>query len=231
MAKVISAPLQVSGKIGNVVYVNSKTYGYHARMGRGTHKKAAVNETLACNAQKAAFITQFARTLHTLFCDTCRFFKQRDLWQQMLSRLFRASTSSVPHLLESLVHLEMNNAYPLNRFYNPPGITVSIQKQKAVVMLEAQTHPQFAPSLQADAYYYSFTLIWLGKKGKLCEWEVIETEWIPFSQSPEPFTVTFLKPVKAHYYLLLLQIQGGREGKDIESFAAIAAKVVAAGEC
>ena len=42
----------MQGKIGGLVFVNSKAYNAHVRMPRGSKKKATVNSTLAGNAKK-----------------------------------------------------------------------------------------------------------------------------------------------------------------------------------
>src|SRR5207253_629232 len=108
MAKVRSPILEIQGQLGNVVFVNSKIYGTHVRQPRGTHKKATINKMLQQNAGNALLVTGIAKRLHQVFKSAGGAFKQRDLWQVMMSRMFKVTPVTGGELLKSLNGLEMN---------------------------------------------------------------------------------------------------------------------------
>lgn len=60
MAKVRSV-ITYSGTIGNVVHVDSQTYGEHTRAPRGTYKEATVNEAFKRSSSKMIIANDYAK--------------------------------------------------------------------------------------------------------------------------------------------------------------------------
>ncbi|TKK66636.1 hypothetical protein FC093_16500 [Ilyomonas limi] len=231
MAKIKFNLVELQGKIGNLVFVNSKTYGTHVRLPRGTHTKATINNILKQNAANAATVTQTARCLHQAFKKLCGPFKQKDLWQVMLSRMFKAEVMTIPYLIACLNGLEMNAAYPLQQLTTIPLFTTTFKRRQLMVVLQTAATVQFTDSLHADSYFMELTAIWLNKDGNRQETASQATEWIPLNGDAFSFELLYTPPTWASSYLLLLKMQAGKGGNTIEQFKATGMRVVATGAC
>jgi hypothetical protein len=127
MAKVRFPIIEIQGQFGNLVFVNSKIYGWHIRQPRGTHKKVTINHTFQQNADRASLVTGIAKRLHQVFKNACGSFKQRDLWQVMLGRMFKVTHVTAAALLKSLNGLEMNADYPLQALIGDASVATCIK--------------------------------------------------------------------------------------------------------
>jgi hypothetical protein len=230
MAKVSSPIIEIQGQLGNLVFVNSKIYGGHIRQPRGTHTKAVLNSTFQQNADNAALVTRIAKSLHQVFKVACGAFKQRDLWQVMMRRMFKVTLVTAAELIKSLDGLEMNAGYPLHAIIAEPQIATHIKGKQLIITIQHGLHVHFADKLEADSYCLELTIIWMSKECDRQETSAAAIDWMPVYNSTSAFELTYDKPVWATYYLLLLKVQGGKESKDIERFKAMGMRVVGVGE-
>src|SRR4051812_25091611 len=127
MAKVSSPIIEIKGKLGNLVFVNSKKYGRDIQQPRGTYNKTVLNSTLQQNAGNAAPVTRIAKSLHQVFKTACGAFKQRDLWQIMMRRMFKVTPVTAAELIKCLDGMEMNAGYPLHLIIATPQIATCIK--------------------------------------------------------------------------------------------------------
>jgi hypothetical protein len=224
--------IRLQGTIAGITHVNSRTYGDHPRLPRGTHKKARLNESLRKNAEAAPQVSQTASPLHRQIKACYGSFVPGSLWQRMTSRMFKASFTSLQHLSVYLKGVEINERYALSRLLAAqPVIKASCTKKKLRIDMEMQGHCVFPKAVKEDGYYYELTLLWLNDKAGRCEPAVLETEWLKAKDPLPRYELVFEKPAWAGHYVLLLRVQAGRGLRPVDSFAAMAVQIVESGVC
>ena len=110
--------LKLQGTIAGLSFINSKTYGAHARAARGTHKEAKINDVLKKNSGNAAVITWIGspllKQLKTLEPGSVA----RDLWTRMLRCMHKARSTAIEDLFESMQGIEINECYSFTRLFS-----------------------------------------------------------------------------------------------------------------
>ena len=231
MAKNKASFLQLQGTIGGLTFVQSKTYGYHSRLPRGTHKAAKLNGVLKQNSAATLKVNGAASPLLQEMKACYGSFAQSSLWQRMVGRMFKAASTAVNDLLFSLKGMELHERHPLSRLMQPPLLEIACPKKELRVDLIMQSHCFFSKTVTQDGYCYELRVVWFDGKASRCESEAVETEWIQEQDAFPQYELVFEKPAWASHYVLVLKVQAGKEEIPVESFDAMAVQVVGSGKC
>lgn len=227
MAKSRNPVLKHSGTIGNITFVDSKTYGAHSRLPRGTYKKTEINKILKSNTQKPKTSGFIASQVLKVFKSIAGSFAESQLWQIMQSRILKLSDITIGSILGSLKELELNSAYPLESVISPlPTVDIIKKKKQFIIELRNQSHVYFDKKIKADSYYYEIFLTWFNEKGMVITTEQMQTEWILQGKNLNTYAMIFEKPEDAKHFILVLKAAAGSQGKEIERMSATGMKVM-----
>ena len=230
MAKNRSPLLHLQGTLGGLTFVRSAAYGPHTRLARGSNKMARINNVLQGNADRSGTVTRVAKPLLRVWKEMEKGFAQRDLWQQMMKRMLKAKSASLHTLLESLVKMEINGAYPLDRLLpQVPVVEMEWEKDKAFVGFDMKQPALSDRKTGVDCWRYSVYVVWLDSISSACAYNVTNTEWLGENDTIRRQEVVFHVPEWATHWLMVLKVQGGRGGKEVESFGVMGMQVVKAG--
>ncbi len=218
MAKNIHPVIQLQGKLGGLVFVNSKAYAPHVRMPRGSKKKAGINPSLAGNVRKLKIINRAARQVHDLVKVFAADFKEKRLWQKIVGRMFPGKSNKFIDLLSNLEGLELNAAYPLERFGGLPALNIENAKQKLVVHLKSAAPPFL--SKPNDCYQYILTCLFFPYNTMESGYITAATGWLNGQVQAGEQVFQFVKPPKARYYLLCLGLECGKNQTATDTLAA-----------
>lgn len=230
MAKVNSSFFTFKGKLGGLVFVNNSIHGAYVRMPRGTYKAATLNDTLQKNADKAKKVTSISQPVYKALSAACGSFRQKNLWQMILKRMYTAASTEESKLVKSLEGLEMNEAYTYSRIVPAQTVETRLERKTLKIVLGQQSHAVFPSSTEADGYCYRLQIVYLGDD---CRWLTTTEDtsrWISYEEKRIPYLpFSFVLPQDAVYYLILIEVRGGKGGKAIETRKATGIQIVLAG--
>jgi hypothetical protein len=217
MPKKIKRKKQIKTAPDRVVYVNSHTYGRHTRAARGSKTQAVVNDVLAAHAEKTSVINAAAKSVYDVLKIYGEGFREGQLWQNILSRMRKAKGTGFNELLSSLRELELNSRYGIKRFGNVPFVTIDNKKKT----LDIKMKPVMPPHLHKNdnCYQYSLIVLLFNSKGICVQHSVQQTEWRNKNEKVYAFDFSFEKPARAKYYLLCLELKGGKDGIATDTLA------------
>ncbi len=217
----------MQGKIGGLVFVNSKAYDAHVRMPRGSKKKATVNSTLTGNTKKLKGGNRPEKQVYALVKMFAGNFKESQLWQKIMSLVLRGTSNKLIDLLTSMEGLELNAAYPLERFGLLPKLNIQSDKQKLVVHLESDAVPFIQK--KNDCYQYVLTFLFLPYNITETGYITASTGWLESEAPPGKQVFRFVKPPKARCYLLCLGLEWGEKHVATNTLATKGMQFITAG--
>jgi hypothetical protein len=209
MAKQLQSIVRLSGRLGDVVYVNSDSYGDHVRLPRGSKKPATINPSLQRQAERTSLLNGQAKQVYLLLKPVGERFMEGMFWQAILKR-FRQAGDPVAALLESLTGLELNSAYKLTRFVDLPKVDVQANKTRLHVSLTP--HGKLVLPRPFNSFQYSLILLFFDKTGKAIGTEAV---LFPANESlkiPES-CITVKRPKGSVYWLCCVHGQAGVDGQ------------------
>jgi hypothetical protein len=228
MARNISPIFKLQGTIGDRTFVKSKANdgeGY-VRATRGTYKPAQCNGVLEENSKRTSVLNGAAKPVHDALKQLAGSFKQRNLWQQILSRMRRATATTHGQLYASLKGLEINDAYPLERLVQIPEVAVRSAQDVLLVRLNALMHSSYSKKQYCCALF----VLWIDGERQHCAIASEATAWIEFKAPVAVHEFSFGIPEVARYYILCLKVETGSEAKVVESFGGMGMRILAVGD-
>jgi hypothetical protein len=223
--------IKLQGTTGELTFVQSVAYDPHTRAARGTHRPAQCNEVLTENYNRTIDVNKTASPVLAQLKIVERGFAERSLWRRMLSCLFKARSVSMPHLLESLSGVELNERYRFSRLFSIlPELSISSRKSTLLIELELRSHARFDSDLGATSYCCELVVLFLNGQGG-CMKDSMETEWTGFEESLGRYEMKFKKPEDSHYFLAVAVARAAVHEQPIESFGARGARIVGWGKC
>lgn len=229
MARKRRSFLALQAALAGLTYVDSKTYPPHNRSPRGSHKDATCNKVLQENSQKTPVISGLASPLLLQLKAIAGSFAHKQLWQQLTGRMFKASCADIEDLLKSLEGQELNAAYSFTKVSASPLFRIKKQKHRLKLTFTPQGRVHFPAKVLMSSYQYQLHMIWIDGAGKQMETQTIVTEWIDSRDLPGEWEMTFERPSRTGYYLLLVGVQAGRAAIPVERFAAQGIRVLTSG--
>jgi hypothetical protein len=224
MAK--KTPRKKSKAAPRTIEVKSRAYGTHTRAARGTIKPAKLNKVLSANSKRIALINPIASEVHTMLKTAAGFFKESMFWQKMLSRIHGANATTAAALLESIVGMDLQSRYPLQRFGKPPFVKCTAKK---TLSIELSSMNKMHLTKGCDEYCFDTVVCFFTVKGKGVEQQVQRSKWFKQDEVPGNIAFDFALPKRSGLYLVCLRLHGGMNGVAVDFIATQGMMVVGAG--
>jgi hypothetical protein len=219
--------MPVSGKIGEVVYVDGKD-GAIARKAPKPHRK---KEQPAFDQQssRTAYLNKLAGELNRIIDAYSGKLKQSDFYRALQKRFRKEPLDNRFLLLKQLEKMEVNERYQLTKL-GGAQLTVTDSRTKIIVTLTADYHP--AASLgkhKVNCYAYEVSLLcWEEGSGTLLPTRQYGA-WISLKDELPEFDFEFKRPAKTREWLVCLRLQVGFNEEPIDVFSAEGMQLVLAG--
>jgi hypothetical protein len=224
MAKIKPTVTPLSGKLGDVVHVDSRRYGHHARkpVAPGTKKnEPAFKEQHA----RTAYLNTVASDINTIIKAVSGRLKPASFYEELHRRLRKEPLNNRFLLLLQLKGMEVNPAYPMNKS-GSQVIDVKNFKNKIVVSLQVKSHPQQGKQ-KADCYYYETILVTWDKTTPGYSRQL--SDWVQMNNGKPEFEFEFARTAATTHWLLCLRLQLGLNKQPVTLLAADGIQLVNAG--
>ncbi len=222
--------LQLSGRIGDFDFVNSKSYGPYVRARRGTYTPVTINDTLKINARRSAKLNQLASPLYRLFTDVASGCRDNRLWPRMLSRFKSCSSDNTVLLLQQLAGLNMHDGYPIGKIWSLPTYSIRFTGTELLLDIADAPKPRFSSlSTKANSFRYSISAFFLPVKKETWIMDETCTDWLSFSDTDTAYQFSFAVPKGKGGYVLCIKLDGGLNKRIIENMDAQRMMVLTAG--
>ena len=209
------------------VKVKSRAYGEHTRAARGSKTPVGLNEAFTEHNAKTVTINNTAKRVHDLLKHCGKPFKEKMLWQVMLSRMRKAASMAVLDLLRTLKEMELNSKYPLERFAHPHVMSVEWDKKSCeMVMSKGYPHWKFDDT----EYCFEVFLLTLGKDVGEDGLVSARSEWMKKEDVDGEMKFGFVVPDKLVYYLVCLHFMTGKDRKETGMLANRGMRIVEVGK-
>lgn len=162
MQTLVPSPLNPRGTVGDKVFVDSTTYGYHWRK-RPLTAKASLR-ALKQESKRAGFINRLAGDLNAVIKLHMGGFKGRNFYHRLLKKFRRESMDNRYLLLRQAEKMFINEEYP-ERMLGDYEYEIKATPNEISIDIHATEH--FTKSFvgQKNCYYYEVLLItWSMKK-------------------------------------------------------------------
>ena len=224
MAKIKHTITPLSGKLGDVVHVDSRRYGHHARkpVTPGTKKNEPAFKE---QHSRTAYLNTLASDINTIIKTISGRLKPASFYEELHRRLRKEPLNNRFLLLLQLKGMEVNPAYPMNK--SGSQVTgVKVLKNKIVVSLQVKSHPQ--PGKQrADCYYYETILVTWDKNTPGYNRQL--SDWVSMNNGKPEFEFEFPRTATTTQWLLCLRMQLGLNKQPVTVLAADGIQLVDAG--
>ena len=210
------------------VTVKSRAYGIHTRAARGSKTPVKLNDSFAEYNARTTAVNAVAKRVHDLLKVCSAGFKEKMLWQAMLSLMRKAMTDDVTKLLPALNGMELNPKYPLQRFARPFLLPVENREGKLVVRLKDIMRPRVKS--KDTQYGYELFLLLLGKKTAADTIIQASTGWMGIEVASGEMVFTYTLPEKMKHYVLCLHFMTGNDGEATSTLASRGMRVAGAGK-
>lgn len=221
--------IRVSGKLGDKVYVETKT-GRHIR---NAPKKGLKKDEPALKEQynSTAFFNSVASQIRLALTQHVFNFVDPKLYHRLLKK-FRGVKGHEQKrwlLVREVVDMEVTPAYPFTKFACI-NWNVEQRKRELVVQLDVQGHPDNKVSVyEADCYYYELLLLVWNKTKRPPMVVTNETDWIAMDGGRPSFDIPLPVPAGATHWLLFLHGRLGSKHQCLDIRAAEGMRCVEAG--
>lgn len=207
--------LGLQGTLSNLTFVDSRTYGEHVRVKRGTHKPADVNESFKENSNYLIGANGPARMIKTALDPYCKNFVYGQLWQRLVS-LFRAQLKEHGRIdLSALEGLEVNVKYPLGRFLLMKASAVADATLATLqVTLFYDAPPQFKRSKHIDGYQLSVIALYPDIKTGIATTAMATSPLMELKSKVKELQFQLPLPPGAEVYLLCVKLEGMEQGRN-----------------
>ena len=217
MAKIKRNIQTFSGKIGDLVHVDSTTYGPHTR--RPVKPGSKKNEpALKKQHSRTKWLNSIAGAINKVVRKYAPILKPATFYNSVSSLLRKEPDDNRLLLLRQLRGMEINPDYPMHKLGKFTCSSTGTQAQLHVE-LAVNAHP-LRDNLQADCWYYAVILV-VWQKGRPVPYDDCQfTEWINIKDEEPVFDLVFKKPANGTQWLLLLQQVLGKNEVRTESLKA-----------
>lgn len=207
--------LGLQGTLSNLTFVDSRTYGKHVRVKRGTHKPADVNDSFKKNSNYLIGANGPARMVKASLDPYCKNFGYGQLWQRLVS-LFRAQLKGHGRIdLSGLEGLEVNADYPLGKFMLIKATATVDEKQAMLqVTLFYDSPPVFKKSKHIDGYQLSVIAIYPDLKKGIAATAVATAPVVGLKSMLKEQQFSLQLPPEVEEYLLCVKLEGMEKGLD-----------------
>lgn len=226
MAKIKNSIQTFSGKIGDLVHVDSKTYGPHTRR---PIKPGSKRDEPALKKQhsRTKWLNCIAGAINYVVRKYAPILKPAAFYSNVSSLLRKEPDDNRLLLLRQLQGMEINPDYPLRKL-GSFTINSNCRPTQLGIEMTVTEHPM--PGIfKADCWYFAVILVVWQKSRPVCYDECQLTEWIDIEDEEPVFDLVFKKPPNGKQWLLLVQQVLGKGEVRIESLKAEGMMIVSAG--
>lgn len=224
MAKIKPTVTPLSGKFGDVVHVDSRRYGHHARkpVAPGTKKNEPAFKK---QHARTTYLNTLASEVNTIIKANTGRLKPSSFYEELHRRFRKEPLNNRFLLLLQLKGMEVNPAYPMNKS-GSQVTNVKALKNKIVVTLLVNAHPQ-PGKLKADCYYYESMLVTWNKNtpGHSCQL----SDWVQMNNGKPEFEFEFPRTAATTHWLLCLRLRLGLNKQPLTVLSADGMQLVDAG--
>lgn len=207
------------------ILVRSK-YGWFYRRKRGTKTKAALNATLQANKERQAVLVACASRFYRLLAACGAGFKEGGLWSKVNELFWKSPTNEFADFIRQTEGLELHKKYPLTRFNAACTLHLAFGESTVTATLT----PYAAPSSKGPnpQFCYTVALLFYTTSGEPVTFVRQETLWLT-AADVEPVRFVLLRPEAASFYVAVLTLQMGKDGKATTGLAGMGMRVVQTG--
>jgi hypothetical protein len=215
-----------SGKMGELVYVNSPTYGSYTRktVAPGTKKdEPGIKEQYT----RTVLLNGIASDVNTVVKNYAGSFKPSKFYERVQSLIRGAPVDDRYILLKQLRGMEV---HPEHSFESLCSVSYSsaYTKKTLSITLTTEVRP-LAGEFRADSYSYAVIVTTWGKAGREVDADCQWTEWVPIKDKKPVFEFEFERPAASKHWLLCVQVLLGKNEERIENMKAEGMQVIDAG--
>lgn len=208
---ILNGILRIKGNVGELNFVN---YGQKiiVRRKRGTVKPAKINKKFQDNANRNPAIMKTARPLIAFMKEYTESKRLGRFWPNMLGLLLKCKNDKLETHLKSLKEMELNNNYQVAQRVKMQGYAIRSHPDHFIVDLKLRGHAIFDND-DVDCYFYELTAILWDKDEEITQHTSIPTPWVYHGDEEPLVKMKFERTNWEKYYLLILKVQAGIEGK------------------
>lgn len=208
---ILNGILRLKGTIGELNFVNiGQTI--RVRRKRGTVKPATINNKFRQNVDRNDRVMKTGKPIFRIIKEYAESKRLGRFWPNMLGRLRTCSDDNLETQLQSLKDLEINIKHQLSERVIVEGYTLHNDQDHFMVELKLKSHAIFEDE-DVDCYYYELITILWDKDEGITQYTSIPTHWIYHTDDEPKGIIKFERTNWEKYYLLILRLQGGKEGK------------------
>jgi hypothetical protein len=226
MAKVKPGIIQMVGKVGDDIIIDSHRYGRFTRkvVKQGSKKDEPV---LKAQYKRTGRLNRLASELNTIIRDHSNGFKTPRFYEELHKRFRKEPLNKRCLLLQQLTGMEVNPSYPLQTS-GDRTVAVTAVKNKIVVNLKITSKP--APGkFMADCFCYEVLLIRWNKTNVPAKFERQISEWSYLKDGLPEFEFFFSKPPGTKEWLVCIRQQLGIKEQPLIFFPAIGMQITEVG--
>ena len=221
--------MKASGKLGDKVYVQTKTGTYI----RNAPKKGSKKDEPALKKQYSStgFVNGVASQIRKALVAHVLNFVDSKLYHRLLKKFRGVKEHEQKRwlLIRELVDMEVTPAYPFTRFERIHW-TVEPRKGELMVHFGVEKHPDNKVSVyKADSYYYELLLLVWNKSEEPPVVVTNETDWIAIDGGLPAFDIPLPIPKGAKHWLLFMHGRLASKGQCLDIRAAEGMRCVEAG--
>ena len=233
MPKTAKSNPKYKGKVGDVVHVDSNTYGHHVRKvpTPGARKNdSALKVQQLRNKQLNGMAGMIKEVIKAGYPNLFR----TDLYHRIVKLIKREPGTSRSFVLLRLIGMEINVDYKLD---GASRMTFTVKKTKQAVVVHLTINEPFCgKNVDGNCYKNDLILFTWGGNDKPATVTRKDTEWIyPGDTNDEVYTATFKFPCTAgtvHWLLALRQklgVDGNENAGKVDTFRAEGAQFIGSG--
>jgi len=217
--------MNFSGKIDELVFVDSKRYGAHTRKRPkpGSKKNQAA---LKQNYKRTAFLNKLASDINRIIQTHSGAHKHPNFYFKLQKRFRSQSSDNRFVLLRTLQGLDVHPLYTLDKVLGDHEIRFSYPKQKIQFEVTVKTHPR--QRVKTNCYSFELLLITWNQGSGSASHQLQVSEWV-YPDDPKPvFEFSFRRSPKTVHWILCLGQKMGWDRQPPASMKAQGMRIVLA---
>jgi hypothetical protein len=212
MAKLKPSIVEISGKLNDLVHVDSRTNGRYVRkvVAKGSKRK---EPALHAQYSRTKFLNDVASDVNTIIKDNSGNLKPSSFYTSLQSRFRKEPLNNRFLLLRQLVGMEINSVYKLEKLirYN-----LSVQSLKDKIMVNLQVTANPGPGKhKADCCCYEVLMVSWTKKKKAATCVAQLSDWMYMKDGRPEFDFEFPRENGLMHWMACVRVILGVKGTEL----------------
>jgi hypothetical protein len=212
MPKIKNNLMDFSGKIDELVFVNSNRYGPHVRKRPNAASKKN-QEALQQNNKRTAYLNLLASDINRIIGIQSEAFKHPKFYFELQKRFRGEPSDNRFLLLKTLQGLDVHPRYTLAKVSGVHEMHVHYPKQKINVEVIVKEHPQQDP--RTNCYSFELLLITWNQGAGSADHQLQVSEWVHRGDPKPVFEFSFRRGPKTVHWILCLGLILGWNGQPV----------------